>query len=553
MSQPTTDNRRTVPARRGRISLAATRKTPVESLFHFVLAPLTVAVVIAITSRGSDHAVDAGLLSFLLFLGTATLFRSGAHWADLLPFMGIAYAAAPPMLALAAVMLLKATTSVPGAGLTPLLVGSLASAVVSSTPRLVTRRGKRPRRPVVTALIGLPATAAGLAAALERERHTRYNLIGRIELGWERADSSPAGDVPTLGALAEAEAVVARHGIELLLIDDDAPAAVVFHWLTDRCLHLPVCVCSLREFCEDAFGRVPLKGVDASWFGSIMHPLYRPPPPAIKRSLDLLVAGVLGLVTLPLLCSLMLLVRRDGGPALFRQLRIGEGGRPFTLYKLRTMHVGSGSVAQWASPDDPRITRVGGLLRRTHLDELPQVLNVLRGDMSLVGPRPEQPEFVRYLSRAVPFYTKRHLIRPGVTGWAQVRCGYAGSDIGSSWKVSHDLFYLKHRTLLLDLVILGETLRTLVVDRPYNAPAAAMASSANRERAATQQPAVAVGGPPAIAGPEEPAVAAGAEAPRPQLRVARPEAEDLATAPEELHVVVGRPLEPLPDEQRRGA
>jgi exopolysaccharide biosynthesis polyprenyl glycosylphosphotransferase len=486
--QATLYNRQPVPARRGRISLVAMRKTHVEALFHFLLAPLTVAVVIAITSRGSGQALDAGVLTFMLFLGTATLFRSGARWSDLLPFMGIAYAAAAPLLALVAVLVLKTTTSVPGAGLKPLLVGSLASAVVSSAPRLVTRIRGHSRRPVTAALIGLPATAAALAADLEHERHTRYQLVGRIELGWERDGCQAGGGVPMLGALAEIEEVVDRHGIELLLIDDEAPAPVVFHWLAERCLHLPVCVWSLRSFCEDAFGRVPLAGVDAYWFQCIMHPLYRPPPPALKRGLDVLVAGLLGLIMLPLLCFLALLVRRDGGPALFRQLRIGEGGRPFTLYKLRTMRVGIPSAAQWASPDDPRITRVGALLRRTHLDELPQLLNVLRGDMALVGPRPEQPEFVDYLSRAVPFYTKRHLIRPGMTGWAQVRCGYAGSDIGSSWKLCHDLFYLKHRTLLLDLVILGETLRTLVADRPYSAPRTAMAEAARAPGAEQHEP-----------------------------------------------------------------
>ena len=115
------------------------------------------------------------------------------------------------------------------------------------------------------------------------------------------------------------------------------------------------------------------------------------------------------------------------------QGRIGEGGEPFELVKLRTMRVGADSSAQWASVDDPRMTRIGAWLRRTHLDELPQLVNVLRGDMSLVGPRPEQPAFVDRLEQMLPFDQRRHLIRPGITGWAQIRCGYAGSDIGSAW------------------------------------------------------------------------------------------------------------------------
>ena len=121
-------------------------------------------------------------------------------------------------------------------------------------------------------------------------------------------------------------------------------------------------------------------------------------------------------------------------------------------------------AAQWASPDDPRVTRVGRVLRRTHLDEVPQIFNVLRGEMSLIGPRPEQPEFVERLEEFIPFYERRHLLKPGLTGWAQVRCGYAGSDKGSAWKLSHDLYYLKHRSLSFDIAILGETVRTLFAD-----------------------------------------------------------------------------------------
>ncbi len=124
--------------------------------------------------------------------------------------------------------------------------------------------------------------------------------------------------------------------------------------------------------------------------------------------------------------------------------------------------------AEWAASDDPRVTRIGRFLRRTHIDELPQALNVIRGDMSLIGPRPEQPEFVERLDAIVPFYARRHLIRPGLTGWAQVLCGYAGSDVGSGWKLCHDLYYLKHRSVVFDLVILAETVRKLFADPHCN-------------------------------------------------------------------------------------
>jgi lipopolysaccharide/colanic/teichoic acid biosynthesis glycosyltransferase len=129
------------------------------------------------------------------------------------------------------------------------------------------------------------------------------------------------------------------------------------------------------------------------------------------------------------------------------------------------MEVGADASALWAEPDDPRITRVGAFLRHTHLDELPQLINVLKGEMSLVGPRPEQPEFVDRLERMLPYYQRRHLMRPGITGWAQIRCGYAGSDVGSAWKLCHDLYYAKHRSAGVDFLILCETLATLVFQR----------------------------------------------------------------------------------------
>jgi len=125
--------------------------------------------------------------------------------------------------------------------------------------------------------------------------------------------------------------------------------------------------------------------------------------------------------------------------------------------------VGSGDELLWAQVGDPRVTRIGRVLRRTHVDELPQIWNVLRGDMSFVGPRPEQVGFVAQLEAALPFYQRRHLIRPGITGWAQVRCGYAGSEAGSAWKLCNDLYYVKHRSLGLDVLVLMETVGALLV------------------------------------------------------------------------------------------
>jgi lipopolysaccharide/colanic/teichoic acid biosynthesis glycosyltransferase len=151
------------------------------------------------------------------------------------------------------------------------------------------------------------------------------------------------------------------------------------------------------------------------------------------------------------------------GPLLYRQERVGRFGKPFSILKLRTMTPGGGGalVDEWTRPDDPRITPFGRFLRRTHLDELPQVVNILRGDLSVVGPRPEQPGYVAELTEKLPFYGLRHLVRPGLTGWAQVLYGYAGDEADALEKLQYEFFYLRRQGLALDLRVVARTLRTV--------------------------------------------------------------------------------------------
>jgi exopolysaccharide biosynthesis polyprenyl glycosylphosphotransferase len=222
-------------------------------------------------------------------------------------------------------------------------------------------------------------------------------------------------------------------------------------------------ILDIRHFYEHAFGYVPLHDLPPAWFMSILHLYRRPYSRVSKRALDLGLATLALIAFAPLFPVVALLVRLSGpGPVFFTQTRIGEGGRPFRLHKFRTMvtDAEADGVAVWATKNDARITHVGRILRRTRLDELPQLWNVVRGDMSVVGPRPERPEFIELLAREVPFWTRRHLVKPGITGWAQLRCGYTSDAVGAAEKLSYDLYYLKHRSLLLDLAI---TLRTAAV------------------------------------------------------------------------------------------
>jgi lipopolysaccharide/colanic/teichoic acid biosynthesis glycosyltransferase len=186
----------------------------------------------------------------------------------------------------------------------------------------------------------------------------------------------------------------------------------------------------------------------------------------IKRMMDLTVAVTGLLLSLPISLLAALLIRLDSpGPILYRQRRAGLDGRPYTLYKFRTMkhNAEAESGAVWADKFDDRVTRVGKFMRKWRIDEIPQLINVLRDEMSLVGPRPERPEFIDTLAAAIPFYRERLLVPPGITGWAQVKYPYAASIEASRRKLQYDLYYIKHMGFSLDLVILLRTFKTIIV------------------------------------------------------------------------------------------
>ena len=183
------------------------------------------------------------------------------------------------------------------------------------------------------------------------------------------------------------------------------------------------------------------------------------------RQVVSIVAAALGLLLfLPLFPLVALAVKLSSkGPVFFRQSRAGMGGRLFDVVKFRTMGTDAeADGAKWATKNDPRVTKVGMLLRKTRIDEIPQLWNVLRGDMGFVGPRPERPEFVNWLNEELPFYYLRTLIRPGLTGWAQVRYGYGATLAETKEKLEYDLYYIKHMSLGLDLLIMFETIKTIL-------------------------------------------------------------------------------------------
>ena len=215
----------------------------------------------------------------------------------------------------------------------------------------------------------------------------------------------------------------------------------------------------LSAFYDTFIGKVPIRELESTALLFDVREVHHPAYARMSRMLDV-VLGLIGVVALGLIIPFVLLGNAIGnrGPLLYSQDRVGKGSATFHILKFRSMLPG-GTTSQWTTQDDPRITRFGRLLRLTHIDELPQMLNILRGELSLVGPRPEQPHYVAALSETIPYYASRHLVRPGLTGWAQVNYPYGADEIDAFEKLQYEFWYLKHQRLVLDLVIIARTIR----------------------------------------------------------------------------------------------
>ncbi len=223
---------------------------------------------------------------------------------------------------------------------------------------------------------------------------------------------------------------------------------------------------TLSLFYDQWLGKLPLSELERVSLLFDIGELHRARYGRVKRIIDT-VGAAAGLLVLVAVTPLVWLGNTVGnrGPLLYRQARVGKGGKEFEILKFRTMTpaaAGTAERAEWTTDDDPRITPFGAWLRRTHLDELPQVVNILRGDLSVVGPRPEQPRYVEELEGKIPFYRLRHLVRPGLTGWAQVKYPYGASEGDALEKLQYEFYYLRHQGLALDLRIIGRTVRSVL-------------------------------------------------------------------------------------------
>ena len=317
------------------------------------------------------------------------------------------------------------------------------------------------RRAVV---VGAGRTGRTILRVLEEAGRRHPAIVGFLDDGAEAVRR--IGGAPRLGNVASLQEIVRREGVgEIIVALDGATPLELVHSLV-ACQEDGVEVVPMSTVYEQLLERVPVEYLPPDWAVTSFVDAVRSreASQAAKRAVDVVCAlfGLVFLVVITPLIALAIWVD-SGRPIFFTQPRVGQGGRRFRLVKFRTMGQGAeANGARWAAPNDPRVTSVGRWLRRIRLDELPQILNVLLGEMSLIGPRPERPEFVEELERRIPFYRTRLIGRPGLTGWAQVNFRYADSVEDALVKLEYDLYYLKQRSLAFDVRVAFKTLGAVV-------------------------------------------------------------------------------------------
>jgi sugar transferase (PEP-CTERM system associated) len=296
--------------------------------------------------------------------------------------------------------------------------------------------------------------------------HRALKIIGFVPLPDEELHVPPSAVLPKLDSLLS---LVNRHKVREIIIAIQERRGGCFP-IQDllECKLNGIKVTDSAAFFEREQGQIRVNSLYPSWLvfgGGFDQSLLRS---GVKRIFDLAASGILLVVTLPvMLITALCVLLEDGAPIFYRQERVGKGGKTFMVVKFRSMRndAEKGGKPQWAVANDPRITRMGRIIRKLRIDELPQIFNVLKGDMSFVGPRPERPYFVNQLCAEVPYYNVRHSIKPGITGWAQVRYQYGASVEDAIEKLQYDLYYVKNHSLFLDVIILIETIEVVVLGK----------------------------------------------------------------------------------------
>jgi exopolysaccharide biosynthesis polyprenyl glycosylphosphotransferase len=299
-----------------------------------------------------------------------------------------------------------------------------------------------------------------------REAGTGFDLLGFVDDDPTKQGRTVAG-LPVLGSHRDLVALTEDHSVSQIILAVTRDLSPQLYRALLACSERGAEITPMPLVYEELTGRVAIEHVGDNWLAVLPldHAAVSGLFPLFKRGLDIVVA-LIGLAVFAIFFPFVALAAYvdSPGPIFYRQERVGQGGETFRVIKLRSMILNAERKGQavWAVERDPRVTRVGRVLRATHFDELPQFFNILRGDMSVVGPRPERPEFVAQLEEMVPFYRLRHAVKPGMAGWALVNHGYSSSVEDARVKVQYDLYYIKHQSIYLDLLILFKTLADMV-------------------------------------------------------------------------------------------
>ena len=314
-------------------------------------------------------------------------------------------------------------------------------------------------------IVGTGPEALGVARDLAAGRSARHTVVGFYPAGPDAASESLGGR-SVFSSSSTIDQLVQKHNVDEVIVavrEQRGGTVPMDQLLACRIRGIPVL--DLAGFFERARGEVPTESLKASWLvyghGFVQGNVRT----ATKRVFDLVASILLLTIASPVMLLTAIAVRMESrGPIIYRQERVGLGGRTFMCLKFRSMRTDAekDGVARWATKNDSRVTRVGSFIRKCRIDELPQLFSVLRGEMSLVGPRPERPSFVSQLQEQIPYYDIRHSVKPGVTGWAQVRYSYGASVEDARRKHQFDLYYVKNNSLFLDLLVLVETVSVVL-------------------------------------------------------------------------------------------
>jgi len=314
-------------------------------------------------------------------------------------------------------------------------------------------------------ILGVEELSAAMARSLPGVVGPTHHVLGFVD---DRTDPRryPRGTGAVLGRIADASQIARQYQADVVVVGIAGALRPAITEALSQCIEEGMDIVRVADFYTGCFQKVPVEHIsDASTLYGL-QPERSAAFELAKRAIDV-VCGLAGVLSAVLMAPAVLIVNRlwSPGPLFYRQERVGQRGKPYWMIKFRSMvpDAERDTGAVWACEGDKRISWIGRALRKSRLDELPQVLNVLRGEMSIIGPRPERPEFVEQLARELPFYRARHALRPGITGWAQVQFDYGNSLQDALVKLEYDLFYIKHASLLLDLRILLRTVSVMVL------------------------------------------------------------------------------------------